>query len=571
MNPGGFLTMSSKKQKNKNGVNDSDEVYNITEICDNDIEKTKNTENIQTTEEISENNKTDKENDINKVNRKDIVVKKLMETKEKAVCLFKKLAEKTGERVKQIKLKNNGNDDEKTISEETSENKKAVRVNLKTYSVRAIPVVVVLAVVVMICGFIQKNANEVLVNGVKVAVTANTEMTENQIYDKALEKLKNDKGINVEVNEKITLVPVHASSDEMMSDDEVTQKVADSFTYQVEAVCVYVDGEKTATLKNKEEAESIFEKIKKSYYKEGRTVLQTEFVEDISVKTEFVNSKDIVSDEDAFNIFTENIAGERKYTIKEGDTLWGIAQNAGMSLDELLKANSGMTEDSILQLDSEINLVVAVPRVSVKTVEDAQYTDVAPREVITVENANEYKTYKKVLEEGADGVKTITARITNINGVEESREIVKEEITKAPVAQKIEIGTMQTPPKKAVGSFKYPVYGRLSSGFGARWGRSHKGIDLAAPYGSSVYASDGGTVTFAGWNSGGYGYLVIIDHENGYQTYYGHNSSLAVSAGERVYQGQVVAYVGSTGDSTGNHVHFEVRKNGVPQNPMGYL
>ena len=76
---------------------------------------------------------------------------------------------------------------------------------------------------------------------------------------------------------------------------------------------------------------------------------------------------------------------------------------------------------------------------------------------------------------------------------------------------------------------------------------------------------------FAGWNSGGYGYMVKIDHGNGYQTIYAHNSKNAVSVGQKVAQGEVIAYVGSTGDSTGNHVHFEILKNGVSQNPLNYL
>ena len=95
-------------------------------------------------------------------------------------------------------------------------------------------------------------------------------------------------------------------------------------------------------------------------------------------------------------------------------------------------------------------------------------------------------------------------------------------------------------------------------------------MDIKASYGASIKAADGGTVTFAGWK-GTYGNLVIITHDNGTQTYYAHNSSLLVSAGEKVYQGQVIAKAGSTGRSTGNHCHFEVRVNGSAVNPLNYL
>ena len=98
----------------------------------------------------------------------------------------------------------------------------------------------------------------------------------------------------------------------------------------------------------------------------------------------------------------------------------------------------------------------------------------------------------------------------------------------------------------------------------------HEAIDIANSYGTPIYASDGGTVTYSGWR-GGYGYLVIIDHGNGYQTYYGHNSSLVVSAGEHVYKGQQIARMGSTGVSSGNHCHFGILINGTFVNPLNYL
>ena len=116
-----------------------------------------------------------------------------------------------------------------------------------------------------------------------------------------------------------------------------------------------------------------------------------------------------------------------------------------------------------------------------------------------------------------------------------------------------------------------PVSGVVSSRYEYRWGTMHKGLDLAAPYGTPIKAAASGTVTQAGWNSGGYGYLVVISHGNGVETYYGHCSSIAVTKGQTVSQGQVISYVGSTGQSTGNHLHFEVRKNGVTQNPEYYI
>ncbi len=118
--------------------------------------------------------------------------------------------------------------------------------------------------------------------------------------------------------------------------------------------------------------------------------------------------------------------------------------------------------------------------------------------------------------------------------------------------------------------FVWPVHGVLTSSYGWRWGRMHEGIDLAVSSGTPVVASAAGTVIVAGW-LGGYGNLVVVDHGNGISTAYGHNTSVAVGVGQSVAQGQLVAYSGNTGHSTGPHVHFEVRINGSPVDPLGYL
>lgn len=117
-----------------------------------------------------------------------------------------------------------------------------------------------------------------------------------------------------------------------------------------------------------------------------------------------------------------------------------------------------------------------------------------------------------------------------------------------------------------------PVSGVLTSRFGWRSRDNHKGIDIGASYGTPIYAAASGTVIFAEYGyGGGYGNHVIISHGNGVTTLYGHCSSLAVTTGEYVSQGQVIAYVGSTGISTGNHLHLEVRVNGVAQDPQNYV
>lgn len=128
----------------------------------------------------------------------------------------------------------------------------------------------------------------------------------------------------------------------------------------------------------------------------------------------------------------------------------------------------------------------------------------------------------------------------------------------------------------STGSMLWPISGPITSPFGWRthpiFGTAlfHSGLDIGTDYGEPVRAADGGTVIYAGW-MGGYGKAVIIDHGGGISTLYGHNSELVVSAGQAVQKGQVIAYAGATGYATGPHVHFEVRVNGSPVDPLGYL
>ena len=125
-------------------------------------------------------------------------------------------------------------------------------------------------------------------------------------------------------------------------------------------------------------------------------------------------------------------------------------------------------------------------------------------------------------------------------------------------------------PFAASGSFTEPAKGVLTSAFGSRWGRQHTGIDIGGDAGSDILASDSGRVVYAGWVDG-YGNYVVVDHENGFQTAYAHCDSLVVSEGECVTQGQKIAYMGSTGNSTGPHLHFEVKKDGQYQDPLDYV
>jgi murein DD-endopeptidase MepM/ murein hydrolase activator NlpD len=126
------------------------------------------------------------------------------------------------------------------------------------------------------------------------------------------------------------------------------------------------------------------------------------------------------------------------------------------------------------------------------------------------------------------------------------------------------------PASRSASGFIWPVSGPVTSPFGMRWGRMHTGIDIGVPYGTPIRAAASGQVIYAGWMDG-YGNLVFIDHGRGISTGYAHQSSIAVSNGQAITQGQVIGYVGCTGHCFGPHLHFEVRVNGTPVDPLAYL
>lgn len=167
-----------------------------------------------------------------------------------------------------------------------------------------------------------------------------------------------------------------------------------------------------------------------------------------------------------------------------------------------------------------------------------------------------------------------TMYLENVDEVnEENIQIAKEKMTQE---LQNELEEKQEKDSKTVNGIYLacvPVTGKITSRFGANESirdHTHKGIDIGVAGGTPIYAAAGGTITYSGWESG-YGNLVIIDHGNGVETYYGHCSKLYVSKGQKVNAGDKIAAVGSTGNSTGNHLHFEIRLNGAQVNPQKYV
>lgn len=179
------------------------------------------------------------------------------------------------------------------------------------------------------------------------------------------------------------------------------------------------------------------------------------------------------------------------------------------------------------------------------------------------------KGNRKVQQQGRSGLKIVSTRLDVKDGKIINKNQVNERIIKSSKDKIILVG-IKNPDIVGVALFSKPSRGSISSNFGRRWGRMHNGIDIAAPMSSPIYAASDGVVSFSGWQRG-YGNIAILKHKDAYETRYAHCSKILVECGQKVKKGDLIARVGSTGNSTGPHVHFEVRKDGVPQNPINYI
>ena len=331
-----------------------------------------------------------------------------------------------------------------------------------------------------------------------------------------------------------------------------------------------INGEAIGVVQDEEELNKMLNRIRDQYKTENTTA--SSFVENVSIAHVY-NVDFTMTIAELEEILTASSVGETTYVVEKGDTFNNIAYANDMSLSDLKALNPEVNVNR-LSIGQVLNVKEYIPFLSVQTTEHQVYKEAIECPVETVEDSTIYKGDSKIVKQGTPGEALVTANVTYVNGYEKER-IVTESVTlREPTVTTKAIGTKERPKTASYGVYHWPIKGRITSYFGGRkiYGKYdyHSGLDIAASYGAAIKAADGGTVTFAG-RKGTYGKLVIITHDNGTQTYYAHNSSLVVSAGEKVYRGQTIAKAGSTGRSTGVHCHFEIRVNGKSVNPLNYL
>ncbi len=360
-----------------------------------------------------------------------------------------------------------------------------------------------------------------------------------------------------------------------------------SFTVFRPGYSVYIDGEKVATVKNDSEFENILNEANR-------------YIEDISGESAVIDSTPS---------YLFKIIPKTAYTAPEKirDNLITLSGNivkcceitadgisiayakdkkqAETAVKNIIDSYNGDNKKLLTKIEyapkyipkyelyPQNSLTSALENnIQIETTQTSIDETEIPFEVIEEKNNAMDEGTTQVLQEGATGKMSVSLVHTLINGVKTGSKIISQTVLQEPTAQVLSVGTKPVL-GIATGTLMKPINGGvISSRFGARDGRrsSHKGIDVACQTGTSVLAADGGVCEASEYRSD-YGYLIIIDHRNGYKTYYAHLSELAVSAGEKLKKGQLIGKTGNTGISTGPHLHFEVRKNDVPCNPDEFI
>lgn len=343
-----------------------------------------------------------------------------------------------------------------------------------------------------------------------------------------------------------------------------------------EASGLYVDGQLMGAVKSSADLRFILQALL-SKARGSDTNAQAEFIQNVETINGLFPTTSIMTTDSMKKLLNGSAQSAVIYTVKDGDTATSIAKAHNMTLAELNKVNNNKLGDDLHPGDL-VNIEVPVPTLGVKLVKNVTYQVPLSYKTVTTQDDSQYTDYSKVQTEGVNGVQQCVDKVSYINGVESEREIISRTVITPSTDKVVITGTKKRPrvndAGESTGNLMWPVPSlhTITTYFTWRWGSFHTGIDISGggAYGSTIVAADGGVVISSGWKNG-YGNCVEISHGNGICTLYGHASKLLVSAGQRVAKGQAIAKVGSTGNSTGPHCHFEVIKNGTKVNPLGYV
>lgn len=380
--------------------------------------------------------------------------------------------------------------------------------------------------------------------------------------------------------------------------DETLKKLDQQLEVQATGVKLIVDGKVLGILPTEADVSKVLEQLKDQYTPETMAiealsakttktsgakadadtkkakkassevkVESVEFGEKIDQSKAVVSPDKIVDADTMLAQIQQGMEAVIQYEVREGDTISSIAKRFSISQKDIFKSNPDVKERS-MQIGTILNIKATKAPLTVRTVEKLSEEIITAPQVITRKSENMKAGTSKVIDEGSTGLKVMHYRITKDNGEVVGEEWLGQNVI-TPSKPKIVVqGTKIM--GQGTGDFAWPVSGAsITSSYGKRWGRMHQGTDIVSSN-RTIMAADEGIISFAGKKSG-YGNVIIINHQNGYETLYGHLSKIDVKEGQVVEKGGAIGVMGNTGRSTGTHLHFEIHNNGTVENPMKYL
>nr|WP_319487985.1 peptidoglycan DD-metalloendopeptidase family protein [uncultured Caproiciproducens sp.] len=405
----------------------------------------------------------------------------------------------------------------------------------------------------------------------KIFEQASEMVSQRMVHDTA----DNDIDIDINVTPTFKLEIVDANS--FLAVNSVCDKIIQQSNGIIEeASGLYVNGELIGAVKSSADLRYILQNILNKA-KGTDTSATAAFAQDVETINGLFPTTTIMTTESMDKVITGTSQSAVTYTVKEGDTVTSIAKANHTTIAELNKINNNQLGDDLMPGDL-INMEVAVPMLNVQLVKTIAYQVPLSYKTVTIQDDSQYTDYSKLKTEGVNGTQKCVDKVYYVNGVEQKRDVISRAVILPSTDKVVVTGTKKRPQYSGAGvssgSLMWPVPSlhTITTYFTWRWGSFHTGIDISggSAYGKTIVAADGGTVVLAGWNSG-YGNCVKINHGNGIATLYGHASKILVTVGQRVSKGQAIALIGSTGNSTGPHCHFEVIKNGTKVNPLSYV
>lgn len=396
------------------------------------------------------------------------------------------------------------------------------------------------------------------------------------------EKIMQSRIVYEEYQPPLDTVPKYTlkviDEEELSTVNEIADElIAASGNEITEASGLYVDGVFYGAVEDAAPIRALLDSML-DQYRTGSENERVDFVQDVELSKGLYLLSSLVEPEEMEAVLTSEVEGEVTYTVVEGDAPTLISQKMDIPYSQLKALNPGI-EESLL-VGQEVLISNQVNFLTVKRTVTEVYEEDIPFGTEEVVDANYAKGYQAVRSSGVLGKRLVTADVVYVNGLEEDRTEVDSVVLKEPVDQVVTVGTAEPiqvlssssggSAASSSGGFIWPVDGgHVTCGINGYWG--HTGMDIGANRGTVIRAAASGTVVKAVRQYYAYGIHVKISHGNGIYTLYAHMSQLAVSYGDYVQQGQIIGYVGMTGNASGNHCHFEIIINGRFMDPAKYI